>query len=208
MACRKQSQKGSAILMVLVVVAIIMVLYFVQIDTFFGPGLPTQPKGIEQHPWILEELLVPENQPIKLPRSPKPTLDDPLTVTLPVHLEDADRGTSRITFLTNGRIQCQWECVYTSTDIEYRIEAAMNGNIVAKRTYSDENGKDKSRLFFIAKGYYTKTPTDLNADQTGELSEKGTSWLTGWLGPDLTPQGHITITTNREWAGVYTLAAP
>lgn len=197
-------------LMVLVVVVIIMLLYFVQIDTLFGPGLPSEPKGIEKHPWVLEELLIGEDQTVKLPRSPKPILRDPFTYSIPVHLDDADRGTTEITFETNGRVRCRWECTYTSADVEYRIEAAMNGNVYTKRTYSDENGKDKSRLFFIAKGHYTKTPVqgDVTADEMAELGEKGTSWLTGWLKPDLALEGHITITTDRQWAGVYTIASP
>ena len=195
--------------MVLVVVAIMMVLYFVQIDAFFGPRLPGQSAGIEKHPWVLAELLVPADQPVKLPRRPKPTLEAPLTCDMAATLDNADRGTAEITFETNGRVQSRWECVYTSTDIEYRIEAAMDGNVVAKRTYSDENGKDKSRLFFIAKGRYTKTATqgNIDAEKMKELGEQGTAWLTGWLKPNLTAEGcYITITTNQEWAGVYSLA--
>ena len=194
------NNNGFAILIVLVAVVILMLLYFVQIDAFFGPGLPSKPAGIEEHPWVLEELLVPNDEDIKLPRSPKPELDEPLSITAPVRRNDADRGNITLSFDTNGRIEAQWQCVYQQTGQEYQIDADMRGNIHVKRTYQDEQGKDKSRLFFIAKGKYIKKSLNEN---TALMGEKGTTWLIGWIGPDHSVQGHVTITTDRQWAAAY-----
>jgi hypothetical protein len=191
-------------LIVLAAVAILLLLYFVQIDVFFAGGPPSQPAGIEQHPWVLEELLAKDAKQIRRPRTPKLLLSEPYQFVAPVTREDADRGTVTIHLDTAGRIQAAWECTYEQANITYRIDAQMNGNIDVKRTYRDDEGKDKSRLFFIARGTYTKTPL------TGSVAggETGTSWLTGWIRPDQSFVGHVTITKNREWAAAYAFSSP
>ena len=193
-------KNGFVILIVLVAVVILMLLYFVQIDAFFGPGLPSQPKGLEEHPWILEELLVPDAEDIKLPRRPKLELEEPFSITGPVTRNEAERGEIAIAFNTDGRIRANWQCIYEQSGANYHIDAQMNGNIHVKRTFQDEAGKDKSRLFFIARGQYTKTPLAETADIGGE---KGVAWLTGWIGPDRSTQGHVTLTTDQQWAAAY-----
>lgn len=196
-------QRGFAVLMVLVAVVILMLLYFVQIDTLFGPGLPSEPAGIEQHPWVLTELLVPPGEAIKLPRPPKLRIDAPLSITAPVSRNDSDRGTVSIAFEQNGRIHGRWQCTYEQSGVSYRIDAQMNGNIDARRTYRDEQGKDKSRLFLIARGQYTKTPLE----QAAAGAEKGVAWLIGWIDPDRGITGHVTITRNEQWAAAYAFSA-
>jgi len=193
-------KKGFVILIVLVAVTVLMLLYFVQIDTLFSPGLPSEPAGIEEHPWVLEELLVPEGEDIKLPRRPKLELEEPFSITGPVTRNEAERGKIAIAFNTDGRIRANWQCIYEQVGANYHIDAQMNGNIHVKRTYRDETGKDKSRLFFIARGRYIKTPLG-ETDGTG--GEKGVAWLTGWIGPDRSTQGHVTLTTDQQWAAAY-----
>lgn len=189
-------------MIVLIAVVILMLLYFVQIDTFFGPGLPTEPVGTEEHPWVLEELLVPDGEAVKLPRSPKPELDEPFSLTAPVRRNEADRGTVTVAFNANGRIKAQWQCTYSQTTGQaYQIDAQMNGNIVVKQTYQDPNGtKDKRLLFIIARGTYIKKPL---VPETTVEGEKGQAWLTGWIDPDHRVQGYLTITTDQEWAAAY-----
>ncbi|MHC5088974.1 MAG: hypothetical protein ACYSOT_05130, partial [Planctomycetota bacterium] len=157
---KHKKNNGFAILIVLVAVVILMLLYFVQIDTLFGPSLPSEPAGIEEHPWVLEELLIAEDQPVKLPRRPKPELNERFSVAAAVVRNGADRGTVTVAFDTDGRIQAAWDCVYKQSEIDYRVNAETQGNINVKRTWQDDNGKDKSRLFFIAKGRYTKAPLE------------------------------------------------
>ncbi|MEN8128377.1 MAG: hypothetical protein ABFR90_11340, partial [Planctomycetota bacterium] len=174
--------------------------YFVQIDALFGPGLPSETADIEEHPWVLEALLVPEDEDIKLPRSPKPELDESFSVSAPVVRNQVQRGTVTLAFDTAGRIKARWQCVYEQAEQHYQTVADMNGNIHVKRTYQDEEGKDKSRLFFIAKGGYTKAPLK-STESIG--SEKGAAWLIGWIEPDHRIEGHVTITTDQEWAAAY-----
>ena len=196
-------KNGFVILLVLVAVAILMLLYFVQIDTLFGPGLPSEPAGIEEHPWVLEELLVPDGEDIRPPRDPKLELDEPFNITAPVSRNDAERGKIVVAFDTDGRIGAMWQCTYEQSGTSFRVDAQTSGNIDTKRTYQDETGKDKSRLFFIAKGRYIKMPLNDGAVE----GEKGTAWLTGWINPDHTIQGHVTLTRNQQWAAAYAFEA-
>ena len=198
-------RKGSVILLVLVAVAILMFLYLVQIDTLFGPGFPRERAGIEEHPWILEELLIPDGEDIKLPQRPKLELEESFDITAPVTRNDAERGEISFAFNTDGRIGANWQCIYDQAGADYRIDAQINGNIHVKRTYQDEAGKDKSRLFFIARGRYTKTPL---GETAGAGGEKGTAWLTGWIAADRRIQGHVTLTTDQQWAAAYAFENP
>jgi len=198
-------KNGFVILIVLVAVAIVMLLYFVQIDTLFGPGQSHEPAGIEEHPWILEELLIPDGEDIKLPRRPKLELDKPFSITTPVTRNDAERGEIAIAFDTDGRIRGHWQCTYEQAGTAYRVDAPMNGNIHTKRTYRDESGKDKSRLFFIARGKYIKVSL---SETAGAGGEKGTAWLTGWIDPDRSIRGFVTLTTDQQWAAAYAFEKP
>jgi len=197
-------KNGFAILIVLVAVVILMLLYFMQIDTLFGPGLPSEPAGLEEHPWILAELLASEGEDIKLPRRPKLKLEEAFVITVPVTRNEARRGEVAVAFNTDGRISANWQCTYEQAGIPYRVDSQMNGNVHVKRTYQDKTGKDKSRLFCIARGKYTKTPID----QTATGGETGTTWLIGWINPDRSIEGHVTITRNEQWAAVYAFESP
>ncbi|MHC5135987.1 MAG: hypothetical protein ACYSO0_06220 [Planctomycetota bacterium] len=97
------------ILIVLVAVAIMMLLYFAQMETLFGPGLPSERAGIQEHPWVLEELLIPDGQEIKLPRRPKLKLEEPFSITAPVNRNEAERGEVAVAFNTDGRIVANWQ---------------------------------------------------------------------------------------------------
>lgn len=194
---------GSAMLLVLIAVAIILVLMAVQMRTLFIPsGASSLPTGIEHYPWRLDEFLVAEGETVKLPRSPKPTLDEAVTLEAVVSRDDLPRGTVSIDFGTDGRIAATWETTYESRGKNHTITAAMTGNIVVKHTYTDDNGKDKSRLFFVAKGRYQKQAVSA---ETTSSPEKGDAWLSGWLKPDHSAQGHISIGQNTEWTAVYNI---
>ena len=193
-------QKGSALLIVLIAVAIMLVLYGIQMKSLFGPRGQTQPVGVEERPWQLEHLLADEGEKIKLPRKPKPRLSEPLRVSVDVTRNNETKGTAAITFKPDGHIDAVWDCRYGYDEKTISISAEMAGNINVRQTYEDENGRDKSRLFFIAKGHYLKTSTTATI---GTEREKGKAWLLGWLAADGTAEGHITITTDETWSAAY-----
>lgn len=200
----KSKQSGSALLMLLMAIAIMAILCTIDMRALFGPALATHPAGVEQHPWVLEELLAAEGAAIRLPKSPKPMLDEPIAVSGPVSRNAEPRGTVSITLAADGRVQAQWVAAYTHEQKQYQLEATAAGNIDIKQTYEDANGRDKSRLFFIAKGPYSLQKQD---SQTGDSKEAGTVYLLGYLRPDGQAEGTLTLTTDQQWSAVYQYTA-
>lgn len=195
-------RNGYALLIVLIAAAILLLLFATQMKTLFVPRGVKRATGIEQRPWLLEELLVPAGETIKAPRSPKPTLEASFVLGADVQRDGIERGTAEIAFEPDGRIRAVWETEYVSNENTHAITAEMSGNVSVKQTYEGPDGADKSRLFLIGKGTYQKTTTGADGD------EEGVAWLVGWLRPDYSAVGHITLTTNRKWAAVYDWTTP
>lgn len=192
--------QGYAILIVLIAVAIMLMLAATQMRVLFVGSGPKASTGLEQRPWLLEELLAGDGEVVKLPRPPKPQFTEILDVTGPVTRETAERGTVSIHFDTDGRVRAVWDTEYPHGEQTIALSAVMNGNIHAGQTYEDGDGKDKSRLFMIARGPYVKQTFD---PAFAVPDERGTAWVTGWLGSDRRAEGHLTLTTDRSWSTVY-----
>jgi len=62
---------------------------------------------------------------------------------------------------------------------------------------------DESMLYFITKGTYKQACR--NTEAGTETSEAGLVYVTGWLCPDYSVNGLVTITTDRSWSASYTL---
>jgi hypothetical protein len=193
----------AAMLGFLIVIAIGMLIYFLEVKAIFGPARqyvnrPTKP---EDHPWQMENLLVPENQIVSVPQKGQPELLEPVILTASVQRNKAPRGSVTITFGKDCRVNAEWTTQYEDEKKIHSLQAQMKGNVVPSEVYSDANGRgDKKRLFFIAKGPYTQiTQTVDNLSQT----EEGTAYILGWLRPDNTADGTITITTDQSWSALY-----
>ena len=197
-------QRGAVLIALLMAVAILMVLYLVNLQGLFGPALHHPPIGIEERPWLREELLAAEGQAIRLPKSPKPTLDSGITLSGSVHRNDEPRGDVTITIKTDGHVQAEWKTTEAHKEKQYALEGSAAGNIDIKQAYEDADGVDKTRLFFIGKGPY-RLVTD--HPETGRSEENGTVWLLGYLRPNGQAEGTLTLTTDQQWAGVYEYAA-
>jgi len=193
-------QRGAVLIALLMAVAILMVLYMVNLRGLFGPSLNRPPVGIEERPWLLEELLAAEGQAIRLPKLPKPTLGSKIALNGPVFRNDEPRGDVHITIKTDGRVEAEWNTTYTHKEKHYALTARAGGNIDIKQAYEDTDGVDKSRLFFIGKGPYRLITDD---PETGQKEENGTVWLLGYLRPNGQAEGTLTLTTDQEWAAVY-----
>ena len=198
---KTKNYKGSAILMVLVSVVIGFLLYYVMLTGVFNPNMPSMGSIPDSRPWREEHRLVEANGKIKLPKSPKPTLGDGLTFTMTATRKENDRGLITIWFDERGLVSGAWSCEYSHEEREYSFDAEFAGNIDVKKKYEDEDGRDKSKLYFITKGDYTQII--YNNTTMRETIEEGIIYVTGWLGPDQSLFGLITITTDKSWSSVY-----
>ena len=203
--------RGFVLLLVLVAVAILALLYVIQMDAFFGPVAPGGRTPAEHRPWLEEDRIVPSDRLIKLPRPPKPELNKPLTVTARVRLDESERGTVILDFTVAGEVTGTWYCEYSHDNRNYTFDAAFAGNVDVTKTYSkgkipDESssseGLDESKLYFITKGTYGQTGYDVVSGT--ETFEQGLVYVTGWLSPDSSAEGLITITTDKTWSAAYT----
>ena len=201
---------GFVLLLVLAAVAILMLLYFIDINALFGPSIPLKERSARHRPWLEEDRIVPADRLIKPPGPPKPELNEPIHLTAPVFLDDSKRGTVALDLTIAGEVSGSWHCEYSHDNRDYSFDAAFTGNIDITKTYSKgettdkpspSEGLDKSKLYFITKGNYTQTVYNVEADS--ETSEQGLVYVTGWLGPDYSAEGLITITTDKTWSATY-----
>jgi len=191
----------AALLMLLIVLVIGMMLYFVDIRAIFGPSIPTRPAKIEERPWRIENLIVPEEQDIKLPRPSKIDITEPLELAAQVQRNGQPRGSVKLRIAPDGRLLAKWESFYTHEKRSFKITAKITGNIDAKYLCNDETGNpDDSLLFFIGKGQYQQ----LTSVENGPAAEEnGTVYLIGSLSPQKQIHGTLTITTDQSWSAVY-----
>jgi hypothetical protein len=127
-----------------------------------------------------------------------------------VSRNDGDRDFATLKFDANGEITGNWNCNYTHQEREYDFSSSYKGNIVADREFSDEDGSDETKLFFIVKGTYKQTVYHVDI---GDKITEGIVYLTGWVDPDKSMEGILTITTDDitdkdKWAASYELVAP
>lgn len=199
----KNRKNGFALLIVLAAIAIMMLLYFVQMDTLFEPSIPTAPAEIEKRPWTYENLLVPAGKTLKKPKAPKPLLTEPFELSGSAERNSQPRGQVKIAFDTDGRIMATWQTEYAGDGKTHAITTQMTGNVSTKMTYEADGRKDETRLFFIAKGQYVH----LTETQTGTTREQGDAYAIGWLAPDRTAEGFVTITTDQTWSMEFAFTA-
>ena len=197
-------RRGFAGLIVLVTIAIAMMLVMIQMKAFFRtPPKPLKPITDINRPWLECEKILESDRLISLPEPPKPQLSKPIQIATDVLRETEPRGSVTLEFATSGEVSGNWYCSYWHEQRQYSYTADFKGNIDIEDTYVDQNDKaDKSQLFFITKGTFIKTIVNQSSGISSET--EGDVYVTGWLGPDYSAHGRITITTDETWSAVYT----
>ena len=194
-------RRGSAMLVVLVSIVIGMLIYFLTIKTIFGPSLGGGSILPASRPWLQEDRILADDQIVEMPESPKVEINKKFSLRGPVVREGKSRGAIEITFDTDGRVAGVWSCAYSHGGQGYSYDAGFRGNVDVDIAYELDGKKDKSLLYFIAKGEYVQKST--NVESGVAATEKGTVYVTGYLAGDRSAKGVITITTDRKWSAVY-----
>ena len=194
---------GAIILAAMIVIAILLILYYMQLSTFFNTSAPgLSRRDFREKPWHVEDRILGKETIIEMPKPPKPEIDKAFTLKPFVSREDEKRGTMTLNFSDNGEVKGSWKCSYSHKDTHYTYDATFAGNIDVDIMYADNEGKeDKSQLYFITKGSYTKST--YNESTGNSTTENGIVYVTGYLKPDYTASGLLTITTDKEWAADY-----
>jgi len=193
--------KGYAVLVVLVVLVIGLMIYMLQMKAFLAPARIPGGRSVQvERPWLQEDLIVPADKLIRLPKAPKVDLASGFTVSASVTRDGSDRGVALIDFDGSGEVEGTWNCAYAHEDRQYKYQASFKGNIDIEQTFSDKSGEDKSLLFFITKGQYRQSTYTPGMDE--EITD-GVIYFTGWVAPDRSIRGLATITTDQSWSASY-----
>ena len=191
---------GSVLLVILFAIVILLLVYYIDVSTIFGPSLPRKTYKPQSRPWLEEDRILSAEKLIKLPKPPKPQLEEAVKLTAAVTRDGDERGRIIIEFADDGRVKTYWSCEYAQAQRHYAYTAESAGNIDVSKEYMENEIADASKLYFITKGQYEKTIQKLQTPPLPMDSEAGTIYVTGWLGPDYSGHGKITITTDQTWS--------
>ncbi len=194
-------RRASVMLVVLMAIVIGMLIYYMSISTIFAPSV-NRGKATTSRPWLDEERILGADKIIAMPKPPRPTITEPINLVAAVIRNDADRGTMTLGFDVDGTVKGNWRCQYSHDEQDYAYDSEFAGNIDVDVAYASEDGKkNKSLLYFITKGRYTQQST--NTATQKQTQQEGEIYVTGYLAPDHSATGLITITTDRKWSVTY-----
>lgn len=203
----QKNQSGSVILMLLVVIAIGLIIYYIDMVGMTGGNRMIQKQEKpEDQPWANENLIRDANHPAKAAKkaaanTAKPVITKPLALKGEVALKTAQRGQVVFTIQPDGTLSGDWQCRYSYTHAAYVITATFAGNTDTTQNAPD----DASKLYLVANGDFIQKETNL---ESGEITEtKGTVYFGGWLGTNLAAFGTLSITTDKKWHADYTWTA-
>jgi len=200
----RESRGGFALLILLVAVAILLMLYAADLSMLTGP-LPRAKKAKSQKqtlPWDEEHRLGIALEQAAKTTPQQPVIDEAMTLKCAVTRKGNRRGDIAITIRPNGQVDGNWRCSYTHEKTNYRIEADFAGNLDPTKVYTDQRGQaDETKLFFITKGNYRQDTNQARSERVS--TTEGVVYVTGWIEPELSAFGQITITTDKSWHAVY-----
>lgn len=196
----RRVRRGSALLVLLMGIVILMALYFIDMRAIFRPAGKVSKSG-EILPWFEEDRLVGPSKFVQLPQSPKPTLEKARSIQAKVTRSGQERGRIEMEIGADGTIVGSWGCEFTQDSREATFEASFEGNVDITKTFKDAQAEQPSYLYLYTKGHYTETIYDRKTTQGGVNG--GPVYVTGWLRPDGSAFGTLTITTDKKWHAEY-----
>jgi len=199
-------RRGSVLLAMLMAIVILMALYFLDIRTIFRPAGRTVNKPGEVLPWLEEDRLIGPTKFVQLPQPPKPTLEKARSIATTVTRDGQERGQIKMEIGADGMITGSWDCEFTQDTRQATFAATFAGNVDITKTFQDAQGEQPSYLYLYTMGHYTETIYDRKTTQGGVHG--GQVYVTGWLRPDGSAMGTLTITTDKKWHAEYQWKSP
>ena len=188
-------KNGYALLIILLTIAIIALLYMIDLTAMFGPRGIEKIDPYSERPWFEEQrLLNPQDFPVKQTgKKGKVVIENKIILKGVVRHGEEKRGDIEIAADANGLIKGHWECAYQYTNSSYENSAEFAGNIDPAKTYQDKTGKNKQPLYFITKGKYRQTKTDIATGS--QWTTKETIYVVGWIQKDNSAKGKLFLMT-------------
>jgi len=139
-----------------------------------------------------------------MPGEEQPQLSKPLGIVAKASEEDKPRGQLELLIMSDGSVQGHWGGQYRiSKYVDYQVMGCQfKGLVDPEEVYSDDEGEDPSKLFFISKGPFSILETN---DDNGKVrSLGGHIYVRGWLSLDNSIDGEIILTNDEQNFYLYT----
>jgi hypothetical protein len=149
-------------------------------------------------PWNEESKIVLKGKEVPRPGQQQPFISDNLQFNAKIGEGADDSGGITLFILTDGRIKGVWGGTYKpKPEIMWEVVSAkFEGNIVPSKIYTDESGKDPTKLYFIGTGKVLIMETN---SKTSEVRTGNTRlYVTGWLDSKYKAVGKATITSDKK----------
>lgn len=209
----QMNRSGLVLLMLLLLVIVLGVLvYFFRIYPEDGELKGIQEKSPEKYPWVEEWRI--KHLGLRKPRGHEergltdehPDITETLRFSPEVRQEGESFGQMLLFILPDGTVSGGWGGDFdAATRMNYVIKSSFKGNIDPSKTYTDEDGEDPSKLYFITRGKYSELETNFKTSKVRHIM--GRIYVVGWLSPELTAFGRIHMTPDKktqkifEWSG-------
>jgi hypothetical protein len=178
------------LLMLLLIVVLCSLIWMDPMALMGGKG-----KGM---PWNDESKIVLPGREVPRPGPQQPVISDNLCFGAKIEEGANVSGGLELYIMTNGRIKGVWGGTYKpKPEIMWEVVSAkFEGNIVPSKIYSDEGGKDPTKLYFIGAGkiLIMETNSKTNEVRTGNVR----LYVTGWLDSQYKAVGKATITSDKK----------
>lgn len=186
------SERGGYILILMVLIVCIIGVFIWLDPMALMPGSGT---GM---PWNEERRIVRHDGTVKQPKEGQPKILDNLVFNGRIMEDKEVKGGIGLFILTDGRIKGIWEGKYNpEPNITWEVVGSrFKGNIDPTKIYSDKDGEDPNKLYFIAKGESLIMVTDSKTDKIKTAT--GLIYVTGWLDNEYKAVGKITITSDKK----------
>ena len=182
---------GFVVLLLLLVIVVIGALIWLDPAALFSRPDPDLP-------WNEEFRIVKQGEQVQKPTEEQPSITGFIRYAADAKKEGEARGKISLMIQPDGRVKGGWTAEYNpNPKINLLVmSGGFDGNIDPSKVYTDEDGEDRSKLYFITKGGLIILET---RKESGTVrSVKARIYVTGWIGPEYNATGEITITSDKR----------
>ena len=195
----RMNRVGSALLGLLIVIAIALLVYGVQWclkKTDKDPDTCNNLTAWKE--WRLRESIQKPQQQLS---DEQPSITKVIQFDGNAKLQGSrePRGEIRFAVDREGGVQGSWYGnYYNELKVNFDIMGGdFKGKTYPSKIYRDEYGEDRSKLYFITKGTFLINETDFKKSSVHHRS--GDIYVRGWIDDDYIATGEITITSNEKY---------
>jgi len=158
-------------------------------------------KPWEEREWLMYDVKLGGGKPELFEGQPE--IIEGLSYEAKLHKEEETCGEIKLRVRGDGTVAGEWSGEfkrgeppgkrYTAVrDKQRRYPTnSFRGNIVKTKVYSDEEGEDRSKLYFIASGGLLLEEFDYQMRDSHRI--KGSVYVTGWMGSEYNVEGKLYV---------------